>query len=62
VGSPVRNLPNVPAIIRWGTLYDMPPQATMWANLNELHKVGWRLEAPGAALPGGTGNFPVRLL
>lgn len=62
VGSPGRNLPNVPAVIRWGVLYDMPPQATTWQYLSDLHKAGWQLAAPGNALPGGTGSTPVHLL
>jgi hypothetical protein len=62
VGSEVRKLPDVPAILRWGTLYDMPPQATTWQYLGELHNAGWQFAAPGTALPGGTGDAPVRLL
>ena len=62
VGSPGRNLPNVPAVIRWGVLYDMPPQATTWQYLSDLYKAGWQLWLPGNALPGGTGSTPVHLL
>jgi hypothetical protein len=62
VGSQRTKLPDVQAIIRWGTLYDMPPQATTWQYIGDLHKAGWQLAAPGTALPGGTGDAPVRLL
>ena len=62
VGSAVTNLPEVRAVIRWGKLYDMPPQATTWQYLGDLYRGGWQLAAPGTALPGGTGDVPVRML
>ncbi len=62
VGSPVTKLPDLPAVIRWGKLYDMPPQATTWEYLGDLRKAGWHLAAPASALPGGAGTAPVTLL
>lgn len=62
VGSAVTKLPDFPAIIRWGKLYDMPPQATTWQYLGDLYNAGWQLVAPGTALPAGSGDVPVRLL
>jgi hypothetical protein len=62
VGSQITKPPDVPAVIRWGKLYDMPPQATTWEYLGDLHKVGWKLMAPGTALPPGVGSAPVTLI
>jgi hypothetical protein len=62
VGSEITKLPDLPAVIRWGKLYDMPPQATTWEYLGDLHKAGWKLMAPGSALPPGIGSAPVTLL
>jgi hypothetical protein len=62
VGAAITKLPDLPAVIRWGKLYDMPPQATTWEYLGDLHKAGWKLMAPGTALPTGIGSAPVTLL
>ena len=62
VGAKIPQLPCLPAIIRWGKLYDMPPQATTWEYLGDLHKTGWKLIAPSTALPPGVGSVPVTLL
>ena len=62
ISSAVITPKDVSAVIRWGKLYDTPPQATTWHSLLDLHKAGWQLAAPGTALPSGTGDAPVRPL
>jgi hypothetical protein len=62
VGSATTKLPDLPAVIRWGKLYDTPPQATTWQYLGDLQRAGWKLMAPGLALPPGLGSATVTLL
>lgn len=52
----------LPAALRWGELYDMPPQATTPQCLRELQAVGWQMAAPRAAIPADAGTPPITLL
>jgi hypothetical protein len=52
----------IPAALRWGELYDMPPQATTPQCLRELQAAGWQMAAPRAAIPNDAGTPPIILL
>jgi hypothetical protein len=62
VGSAIRTPPSIPATLRWGELFDMPPQATTPQSLRELHAVGWQMAAPRAAIPSDPGTPNIKLL
>ena len=62
VGSAKRTPPAIPAALRWGELFDMPPQATTPQSLRELHAVGWQMAAPRVAIPNGAGTPAIALM
>lgn len=62
VGSAMKTAPAIPATLRWGQLFDMPPQATTPQSLRELHAVGWQMAAPRAAIPDDPATPNVTLL
>jgi hypothetical protein len=62
VGSAVNASPAIPATLRWGALFETPPQATTPQSLRELHAVGWRMAAPRTAIPNDAGTPAITLL
>jgi hypothetical protein len=62
VGSAIEAPPNIPATLRWGTLFETPPQATTPYSLRELHAVGWHMAAPRTAIPSDAGTPAITLL
>jgi hypothetical protein len=62
IGSAVTTAGSVPAALRWGELYDMPPQATTPQCLRELQSAGWQLAAPRSAIPTAAGTPAITLL
>jgi hypothetical protein len=62
VGSATRTPPAISASVRWGELFDTPPQATTPQSLRELSAVGWRMAAPRAAIPSDAGTPAITLL
>jgi hypothetical protein len=62
IGSAIATGPTLPAALRWGELYDMPPQATTLQCLRELQNAGWQLAAPRSGIPIGAGTPAITLL
>jgi hypothetical protein len=62
VGSATATPSALPAALRWGELYDMPPQATTPQCLRELRSAGWQLAAPRTAIPTDAGTPAITLL
>ena len=62
VGSAITTPPTIPATLRWGALFEMPPQATTPQSLRELHAVGWHMAAPRTAIPNHAGTPAITLL
>ena len=62
IGSAITTAPALPAALRWGELYDMPPQATTPRCLRELQAAGWQLAAPRSGLPTDAGTPAIALL
>lgn len=52
----------VSATLRWAKQYQWGVQATNLYSLNELIRAGWKLAAPGTAIPPGTAGLPIQLL
>jgi len=62
VGSAIETPPNIPATLRWGALFETPPQATTPQSLRALHAVGWHMAAPRTAIPNDGGTPAITLL
>jgi hypothetical protein len=62
VGSAIDKPPAIPATLRWGALFETPPQATTPQSLRELHAAGWRMAAPRTAIPNDAGTPAITLL
>ena len=62
VGSAIKTPPNIPATLRWGALFETPPQATTPQSLRELHAVGWHMAAPRSAIPNDAGTPAITLM
>ena len=62
VGAAIETPPNIPATLRWGTLFETPPQATTPHSLRELQAVGWHMAAPRTAIPNDAGTPAITLL
>lgn len=62
VGSAIKTPPAIPATLRWGALFETPPQATTPQSLRELHDAGWQMAAPRTAIPNDAGTPAITLL
>ena len=62
VGSATTTSSAIPATLRWGELFSMPPQATTPQSLRELQAAGWQMAAPRAAIPEDAGTPAITLL
>jgi hypothetical protein len=62
VGSAIKTPPAIPATLRWGALFETPPQATTPQSLRGLHDVGWHMAAPRTAIPNDAGTPAITLL
>ena len=62
VGPAINTPPAIPATLRWGALFETPPQATTPQSLRALHDVGWHMAAPGTAIPNAAGTPAITLL
>lgn len=62
VGAAIETPPVLPATLRWGALFETPPQATTPQSLRELQAVGWHMAAPRAAIPNDAGTPAITLL
>ena len=62
VGSAKKTPPAIPATLRWGALFETPPQGTTPQSLRELHAAGWQMAAPRTAIPNEAGTPAITLL
>lgn len=62
VGARIETPPDLPATLRWGTLFETPPQATTPQSLRALQAVGWHMAAPRTAIPNDAGTPAITLL
>ena len=62
VGSAIKTPLAIPAMLRWGALFETPPQATTPQSLRALHDVGWQMAAPRTAIPNDAGTPAITLL
>ncbi|MBL6614707.1 MAG: hypothetical protein ISP49_04525 [Reyranella sp.] len=62
VGSATDTARPIPATLRWGTLFETPPQATTPQSLRQLQAAGWRMAAPRTAIPNDAGTPAITLL
>ena len=62
VGAAIETPPAIPATLRWGALFETPPQATTPQSLRELQAVGWQMAAPRSAIPNDAGTPAITLL
>lgn len=62
VGSATDTARPIPATLRWGALFETPPQGTTPQSLRALQAAGWRLVAPRSAIPNDAGTPAITLL
>lgn len=62
VGSAIDTARPIPATLRWGALFETPPQATTPQSLRALQAAGWRMAAPRNAIPNDAGTPAITLL
>lgn len=62
VGARIETPPDIPATLRWGALFETPPQATTPQSLRALQAVGWHMAAPRTAIPNDAGTPAITLL